>query len=296
MKRYAVLFVPALIGYLIVVSLLVIHVYAQTPSAPSSEDELAELDEFDGGDEETIPDTATTSESTTSSSQSIPRVQYGVASWYGRAFHGRATASGEPFDMTLSTAAHRSAPLGTHAIVTNLENGQAVRVRINDRGPFKRNRLLDLSYAAAQRLDMVRAGSARVKVEFLAAKKEPERAPESSPVEAPAAVMPATFFAPDGSAPERRQAFAGQRLQTASLPPGWFAVQAATYRELHHAVQMQKALRVYHPTVWIISVDDGSQVLHRVRVGPFAQRDEAEHVARSMVRQGFGLGTVVLQQ
>jgi rare lipoprotein A len=97
----------------------------------------------------------------------VTKVEYGVASWYGKAFHGRPTASGETFDMSRATAAHKHAPLGTHAVVTNLDNGQAVRVRINDRGPVLRNRILDLSYGAARSLDMVETGIVRVKVEFL---------------------------------------------------------------------------------------------------------------------------------
>jgi rare lipoprotein A len=95
------------------------------------------------------------------------RMQIGIASWYGKAFQGRLTASGERYDMAQLTAAHRTAPLGTHAVVTNIANGYAVRVRINDRGPHMRHRLLDLSYAAAQQLAMVRMGIARVQVEFL---------------------------------------------------------------------------------------------------------------------------------
>lgn len=94
------------------------------------------------------------------------QVQYGLASWYGRELHGRRTASGEPFNMYQLTAAHRTAPFGTYAVVTNLDNGQRVRVRINDRGPSRANRLMDLSYEAARQLDIVRAGTARVKVEF----------------------------------------------------------------------------------------------------------------------------------
>jgi rare lipoprotein A len=99
----------------------------------------------------------------------LSRVQIGMASWYGRRWQGRPTASGERYDRHQPTAAHRTAPLGTQAVVTNLANGHTVLVRINDRGPHKRRRILDLSYEAARRLDMVRTGAARVKVEFLAA-------------------------------------------------------------------------------------------------------------------------------
>ena len=91
----------------------------------------------------------------------------GVASWYGKKFHGRSTSSGEIFDMYKATAAHRSLPLPTYAEVTNLDNGRKVVVKINDRGPFKGNRLIDLSYGAAVKLGMINAGTARVKVETI---------------------------------------------------------------------------------------------------------------------------------
>jgi rare lipoprotein A len=97
------------------------------------------------------------------------RVQIGMASWYGRRWQGRPTASGARYDRSQLTAAHRTAPLGTQAVVTNLANGYMVRVRITDRGPHTRRRILDLSYEAARRLAMVRTGAARVKIEFLTA-------------------------------------------------------------------------------------------------------------------------------
>lgn len=92
----------------------------------------------------------------------------GVASWYGKAYHGRATASGEPFDMHDLTAAHRTHAFGTRVRVTNLANGRSVVVRVNDRGPYARGRVIDLSYAAARRLDMVEAGLADVRVDVVA--------------------------------------------------------------------------------------------------------------------------------
>lgn len=94
-------------------------------------------------------------------------IQYGLASWYGRERHGQRTASGEIYDSGQLTAAHRTAPFGTYVLVTNLENGQTVQVRINDRGPATAGRVLDLSYAAAHQLGMVRTGVTRVKVEFV---------------------------------------------------------------------------------------------------------------------------------
>lgn len=91
-------------------------------------------------------------------------VERGTASWYGTKFHGRRTSSGEPYDLSLATAAHRTLPLPTYAEVTNLDNGRKVVVKINDRGPFKEGRIIDLSYGAALRLGMTGTGTARVEV------------------------------------------------------------------------------------------------------------------------------------
>lgn len=94
-------------------------------------------------------------------------IQRGLASWYGGDFHGRPTAQGELFNMNAYTAAHRSLPLGTHVQVRNLRNGRAVVVRINDRGPYKRGVIIDLSRRAAGALGMVEEGRARVRVEVV---------------------------------------------------------------------------------------------------------------------------------
>ena len=91
-------------------------------------------------------------------------VQQGVASWYGPGFHGKTTASGERFNKDELTAAHRKLPLGTKATVTNLKNGKTVQVEINDRGPYVRGRILDLSQAAASRLGMTHAGTTPVRL------------------------------------------------------------------------------------------------------------------------------------
>lgn len=91
--------------------------------------------------------------------------QTGMASWYGRQFHGRKTASGETFDMNAMTAAHRSLPLNCYIRVTNKNNGKSVVVKVNDRGPFHGNRVLDLSYGAAKQLGITNAGTAKVSIE-----------------------------------------------------------------------------------------------------------------------------------
>ncbi len=101
------------------------------------------------------------------------RPQVGLASYYSTSHQGRRTASGEPFDMHELTAAHRTLPFGTRVRVTNLENGRAVVVRITDRGPWKKKRVIDVSYAAARRLGMIGSGTARVRLDLVAAADDP---------------------------------------------------------------------------------------------------------------------------
>lgn len=96
-----------------------------------------------------------------------PYKQRGVASWYGKRFHGQKTASGEPYDMYAMTAAHPILPIPSYARVTNLRNGKQVIVRINDRGPFHSARIIDLSYAAANRLGLIGSGSGEVEIDAI---------------------------------------------------------------------------------------------------------------------------------
>lgn len=100
-------------------------------------------------------------------------VQHGVASWYGGEFHGRPTSSGEIYDMYQLTCAHNTLPLGTIVMVTNLENGRSLELKVNDRGPFVKDRIIDVSYAAAQMLGMWAKGTALVKVEVISPGIEP---------------------------------------------------------------------------------------------------------------------------
>lgn len=102
-------------------------------------------------------------------------VETGIASWYGPEFHGRKTSSLEIFDMHDLSAAHRTLPFGTLVQVTNLDNGRTVTVRINDRGPFVKDRIIDLSYAAARMLGMIGPGTARVRIEVIGFKPVEER-------------------------------------------------------------------------------------------------------------------------
>jgi rare lipoprotein A len=154
----------------------------------------------------------------------------GVASWYGPDFHGERTATGEPYDMYSMTAAHPTLPLPTYARVTNLQNGRSVVVRINDRGPFKKNRILDLSYVAAQKLDVVRTGTAMVEV---------------------------TALIPGGQAP------------AAARAASRFYAQAASYAEPANAARMVTRLQGQgFPDVGTVEAQVNGRRYYRVRVGP----------------------------
>lgn len=135
-------------------------------------------------------------------------VERGVASWYGPDFHGGRTSTGETYDMNAMTGAHPTLPLPAWVRVTNLENGRSVVVRLNDRGPFAKGRIIDLSRAAAEQLDMVRAGTARVEVVSLAGTAPPL-----------ANAQPAAYYAQAGAYGSRENAEAlAVRLRDAGIP------------------------------------------------------------------------------
>jgi rare lipoprotein A len=265
MKRVRHLFVPSLSGYLLVASLLSsctgIHGPMSVPSAEKPPSDTL-------GTEPPPPS----------------RVQVGVASWYGKEFHGRPTASGEIYDMHQSTAAHLTAPLGTYAVVTNLDNGQSVRVRINDRGPHKRRRILDLSYEAARQIEMVRTGSARVKVEFLA-----ESVATASVATGPLSLSQSSVIPVDTS-PDQRNSV--QVFETLGIQP--FVVQVGAYQDQTNAARAQQTLTAVYPHVWVTMAPEGAQPLHRVRLGPFRNRDEAERVVHTVKGRGYAAVIVAM--
>lgn len=182
-----------------------------------------------------------------------PTTQRGVASWYGPGFHGQATTSGETYDQYGMTAAHRTWPLGTRVRVTNEQNGRSVIVRINDRGPFVGDRILDLSYAAATQLDLVQGGTGLVTLEPLSENGRP-----------PGVVAFAVQVAAFG---DQARADAYKR-------------RFGTLAELRGGSLRQPNENVYVAT-------DGARSVFRVRVGPYAQRDEAELLASSLERRGM---------
>lgn len=125
----------------------------------------------------------------------LPYRERGHASWYGRRFHGVSTSSGEPYDMYAMTAAHPTLPIPSYARVTNLANGRTVVVRVNDRGPFLRGRIMDLSYTAAYRLGYVDGGSAEVEVEQILPDELSATQPPAAPTPAPGLRLPASLAA-----------------------------------------------------------------------------------------------------
>jgi rare lipoprotein A len=182
-------------------------------------------------------------------------VERGVASWYGPDFHGIATSTGEPYDMYSMTAAHKTLPLPAYVRVTNLRNGRSIVVRVNDRGPFKANRIIDLSYAAALKLDMVREGTTLVEIE--------SRSPLGTEFNA-TPPSPAALYAQVGAFGLLDNA---QRLQSKLTAAGLGSVQIAT--DSH-----------------------GSRPLHRVRIGPV---DSVEAYDGLVIRlHGLGIEKVVL--
>ncbi len=192
----------------------------------------------------------------------------GVASWYGPDFHGKRTSSGERYDMHALTAAHKTLPLPTRVRVTNLRNGRSVIVMINDRGPFVPNRIIDLSYAAAQRLDMVGAGTTLVEVEAL-----PWDADQQPP-----AVRSAMATSGDGSSADtpsgpspaagRAVATTGQ-VPTVAPPVEQLYLQLGAFGERANALALQQRLEAAGlARVEVHHAADAAEPLYRVRVGP----------------------------
>jgi rare lipoprotein A len=146
-------------------------------------------------------------------------VERGVASWYGPTFHGVNTSSGERYDMYGMTAAHKTLPLPTYVRVTNLRNGRTITVRINDRGPFVGNRLIDLSYTAAAKLDMLREGTTFVEVRALEPGGTPDNLTRTSEAPPPTLYVQAGAFADQGNAQRAIARLRAAGLSTAFIAP-----------------------------------------------------------------------------
>jgi rare lipoprotein A len=194
-------------------------------------------------------------------------VERGTASWYGPGFHNASTSLGERYDMYAMTAAHKTLPIPAYAEVTNLRNGRKVVVRINDRGPFVGDRIIDLSYTAAAKLDMLTAGTAPVEVRVIsptarasgsAQPPMPSAAPMPAPVTPPPAPPVSVVDAPAAQQPG---------------PPPMF-IQAGVFADHENARRRVESLLA--AGVELASLDEvgGQRTLHRVLVGPFASVEE----------------------
>lgn len=209
----------------------------------------------------------------------VPYRETGVASWYGRRYHGQKTSIGEVYDMYAMTAAHPTLPIPSYARVTNLRNNKSVVVRVNDRGPFHSDRLIDLSYTAAYKLGVLAGGSTSVVVEsidpanYAAAPKQPEARPAAAPV-ADKVPMPA--------APVEAQAAA----------TGGHYVQLGAFSVQENAEQFRGRLKIE-----LAQLADKLQVypvdgLFRVRAGPYPNLTEASQAAAD-IRNSLNIKAVL---
>jgi rare lipoprotein A len=184
--------------------------------------------------------------------------QRGIASWYGRKFHGQKTASGEPYDMFAMTAAHPTLPIPSYARVTNLKNGRSVVVRINDRGPFHSDRIIDLSYAAAARIGLAAAGSGLVEVERVFESTQP------TSITTPAPTIPVQALVESPVVAEESAAF-------------WLQLGAFSTREAAESFR-ERAVRELSWNLEPVQVQS-RDALFRVRLGPYRNREEALAIA-----------------
>jgi rare lipoprotein A len=241
-----------------------------------------------------------------------PAVNYdydetGVASWYGPGFVGHSTASGETYDQNALTGAHKTLPLPTLVRVTNLENGRQIQLRINDRGPFVNNRIIDLSRRAAQLLGMDQQGTAKVRVQVMAEESRAlavatgagQEAQGPQPVAAPTTkvtteVLPGSTqpVAPVGTAPPKAIVLGAAPVPQPSavvvqqpVRPTNLFIQAGAFLQLQNADRLRgKLSRV--GAARVVPVQLGAQRFYRVRLGPIATVAQAD----AMLNQVIGMG------
>lgn len=229
--------------------------------------------------------------------------QTGTASWYGPQFHGRTTASGEVFDETALTAAHPTLPIPSLVQVTNLENGREVIVRVNDRGPFVGERLIDLSRGAAQVLGFEAAGHANVHVRYLGPAPRRVNASEAAtpalavspaPRAAQAQQGPQSLLPPSSAAMETELAGAPVGVYqptSASAPPartGAYYVQIGAFSDLANAHRVRDQVGAAGPVVVDVRRSASGTELFRVRVGPWNTAEEANAARRRLTAMGYG--------
>src|SRR3990167_35900 len=231
----------------------------------------------------------------------------GPASWYGTKFHGQATANGETYDLYGMTAAHKTLPLPSYVRVTNLDNGKSAILRVNDRGPFYSDRIIDLSFAAAKKLGYAESGTARVKVEGIdphewwAQQGRPvplvlaaQQAAQVKTVPQPVA-QPLEKYSP----PAQQHAAAVLPVQidakkNASVAASGLYLQVGAFSNPDAAELLKAKLSdTVAAPVFISSVVRNQQILHRVRLEPVSSRGEAEQLQLSVRSANLGQPTLV---
>jgi rare lipoprotein A len=225
---------------------------------------------------------------------SVGYVERGVASWYGPGFHKERTSVGEPYDMYGMTAAHKTLPLPAYVRVTNLQNGRSCVVRVNDRGPFVGNRIIDLSYTAAAKLDMLRDGTAMVEVRSLQP-LDPAldshltvasvgALPLASPPGAPPGVAPLTSqpMAPPAALPPVIHA-----APMTSTPVRTLFVPAGAFSAPDNAQRLAEKLRAAGYTQVFVRDDlIAGRKLYRVRIGPIPDVPEFDRIVAALEQVG----------
>jgi rare lipoprotein A len=228
-------------------------------------------------------------QSFTPATQLGPYKVRGIASWYGRRYHGQKTAIGEIYDMYGMTAAHPTLPIPSFARVTNTDNGKSVIVRVNDRGPFHSSRLIDLSYTAAYKLGVLSGGTNRVEVESID--------PASSPLAA-AKSQPQALQATPLAAPVPLAAVAEKIAATPETTPpvsgsdGNIFLQLGAFSSRDNAENFSARMKLtLGPMVEKLHITDGGG-LFRVRLGPYASRSEAGQAA-TQISQAANISPVI---
>ena len=213
----------------------------------------------------------------------------GIASWYGPTFYGKHTANGEMYDGNALTAAHRTLPMPVNVRVTNLENGKSIIVRVNDRGPYARGRIIDLSKHAAELLDVVQTGTARVRVTFVGradlngAPPPSETAPEIA--NALPAPIPAQLFA------DNQPSAVVTQVPVPSVTHLY--VQVGAFSRLDNAKTLLSKLG---GDLRISTLQRGGQTLYRVRTGPLNSTEEADAALSRITGLGSNDAHIIVDQ
>lgn len=199
----------------------------------------------------------------------------GIASWYGNPFHGRRTSSGEIYDMYRMTAAHKQLPLPTYVEVRNLRNGRVATVRVNDRGPFHDNRVIDLSYAAALKLDITSQGTAFVEIRAIGDNGIPIPATASS-VTPPRVSTAVSVTVPASSMAPTAPAGAGLYLQVGS------------FADRQNAVRLSERIgKVVTSSIEIREITSQNLRLYRVQIGPLTDVERADSAVAALEQIGI---------